>query len=83
MELALEAVKSTNLVYYEKHQHEEDKEFFQHVPNMSDQELQSIQAAFVDGSLNLAALPDCVRPRDALGEACPLQLIIEHKANGE
>ena len=86
MELALEAVKSTNLVYYDKYQYEEVtvegctiqdlplvpanrtkksyKEFFQHVPNVSEQELQSIQAAFVDGTLNLPGLPDCVRPRD-------------------
>ena len=105
MELALEAVKSTNLVYYDKYQYEEVtvegctiqdlplvpanrtkksyKEFFQHVPNVSEQELQSIQAAFVDGTLNLPGLPDCVRPRDALGEACRLQLIIEQKTNGE
>ena len=45
--------------------------------------MQAIQTAFMDGNLNLAALPASVRPRDALGDACRLQLIVEEQSNGE
>ena len=105
MELALEAVKSTNLVYYEQYQHHDItvegasiddlplvpptrgkkgfKEFFQYIAQISEEDLQAIQTAFMDGNLNLAALPASVRPRDALGDACRLQLIVEEQSNGE
>ena len=105
MELALEAVKRTNLVYYEQYQHHDItvegasiddlplvpptrgkkgfKEFFQYIAQISEEDLQAIQTAFMDGNLNLAALPASVRPRDALGDACRLQLIVEEQSNGE
>ena len=58
-------------------------EFFQYIAQISGEDLQAIQTAFMDGNLNLAALPASVRPRDALGDACRLQLIVEEQSNGE
>ena len=101
MELALEAVKSTNLVYYEDYQYTEVtaegssmaelplvpasrtkknyKEFFQFVSQISAADLQAIHVAFADGKLNIAALPDSVRPLSFMGEACRLQIVVEEK----
>ena len=104
MELALEAVKSCNLLYHEAHTYTQvaaggctladlplipanrskkgHKEFFQTIKNISADHVKGIQDAFVDGKLDIATLPAIVRPRDALGEACRLQLVVEQTSDG-
>lgn len=52
------------------------EEFFHIVRNVSAADQNSIRSAFRDGQFNVAALPACVRPADALGEACHLQIVM-------
>ena len=53
------------------------KEFFHIVNNISHSDREAIVGAFVNGSLNVAALPVSIRPRDSLGESVKMQLVIE------
>ena len=53
------------------------KEFFLIVRNISQSDREAIGGAFVDGSLNVAALPTSVRSRDSLGESVKMQSVIE------
>ena len=53
------------------------KEFFHIVNNISQSDREAIVGAFVNGSLNVAALPVSIRPRDSLGESVKMQLVIE------
>ena len=58
------------------------KEFFHIVRNVSPADQTSIESAFQSGDLNVAALPPSIRPTDALGESCSLQIVMYMPGDG-
>ena len=58
------------------------KEFFQIVRNVSAQDCEAICTAMSQDPISIAALPLSVRPRDALGESCRMQIVIGRETDG-
>ena len=54
------------------------KEFFQVIRNVSDVDVAAIRSVMSEASPKYAHLPASVRPRDALGDSCVLQLVLEN-----
>jgi len=57
------------------------KEFFQVIRNVSDVDVAAIRSVMSEASPKYAHLPASVRPRDALGDSCVLQLVLEKSAH--
>ena len=58
------------------------KEFFHLIEGVSPEDCDRIREAMNTDPPNLGRLPDAVRPRDALGDACVLQMAISPNAQG-
>ena len=57
------------------------KEFFRIVKNVSAEDLDRLRQAMNTNPNAIAHLPDCVRPGDALGDACSLQIVVDTANN--
>lgn len=58
------------------------KEFFHIVPNISTEDQEVIRAVMSEDPLCISRLPNSVRPRDALGTSCHLQLVLHQHPDG-
>ena len=58
------------------------KEFFHVVPNISTEGQEVIRAVMSEDPLCISRLPNSVRPQDALGTSCHLQLVLHQHPDG-